>query len=278
MDAEETSEKCVFELECTNNSHPFQVRTVTIEPGNEVLVGRSRNSKRNRTQEETNLMFDSRALSHSHATLFYQDGKLYLKDLCSSNGTYLNGESIGPERAVMSEPIRRELKTGDILRFGKLRCITKHSDIVNPIEAKLTIKYPASSGESNDQPKEIMISSKSYTPYEGRQLEQTMVMEQEPKKELKKEPVYSTANKVVKRNVQIKSVNISDCGTETEGVPSSTISTQVLPDELEKQIECKNCEIISKEFYKYRKRALLTIAVCLLIIVLYQQYLTFFLN
>ncbi|XP_053668026.1 uncharacterized protein LOC128718425 [Anopheles marshallii] len=271
MDAIETSEQCEIKLECTHNSHPFQNRTVTINSGHEVLVGRCHKDKRNRNEEESNLIFDNRILSRSHATLFYQNGKLYLKDLCSANGTYVNGENIGPERADMSDPKGRELKTGDILRFGKLRSITKPRGIVGPIEAKLTIKYSASSDIStSEQPKENMISPSNYTPYEGRQLDQTKVMEKLPK-----DP-SSTANKELEMIAQTKSVNISERGTETERVPSSTISTQVLPDELEKKIECDNCATLSSEFYKYRKRALFTFVICLLIITLYQQYLNFF--
>ncbi len=54
-----------------------------------------------------------------HASLRYQDGKFFLTDLDSTNGTYLND---GPERIT-----REELKYNDMIRIGevslKFKCL-----------------------------------------------------------------------------------------------------------------------------------------------------------
>uniref|UniRef100_A0A182TIA8 FHA domain-containing protein n=1 Tax=Anopheles melas TaxID=34690 RepID=A0A182TIA8_9DIPT len=104
-------------------------------------------------------------------TLFITYHIFLKKDLCSSNGTYLNGEYIGPASEEASEPQARQLKTGDVLRFGKLRTID--GELIKPIEAKLTIQYPPSvQVEGSKQP------PANYTPCEGQQLEQTAPVEQ----------------------------------------------------------------------------------------------------
>ncbi|XP_049289285.1 uncharacterized protein LOC125767076 [Anopheles funestus] len=264
----EDSEKCIIELECTKDSQPFEPRTVTVVAGIEQIVGRYHNKKSNVHQEETSLLFDNRTLSQNHAALFYQDGKLYLKDLCSLNGTHLNGKFIGPNRDNKIEPTARELKTGDILRFGRRRVIQKLGEIVKPIEAKLTIKHSASFEQPNDQAEDSMICHSHYTPFEGRDLDTTMIAVEQPKKEF----ISSTVVKVIKRNSKSETVDITERATETEGVNSRTTSTQILPEELEKQTKCESCESISEEFYKYRKRALLVIALCLLVIIFYQLF------
>lgn len=59
----------------------------------------------------TNGFFDSRVLSRNHAAMYIdQSGKLMLKDLGSSNGTYLNDEKLD------NEPV--EVKVGDSISFG----------------------------------------------------------------------------------------------------------------------------------------------------------------
>lgn len=54
-----------------------------------------------------------------HASLRYQDGKFFLTDLDSTNGTYLNDK---PERII-----REELKDNDMIRIGdvslKFKCL-----------------------------------------------------------------------------------------------------------------------------------------------------------
>ncbi|MGB0035833.1 MAG: FHA domain-containing protein [Candidatus Acidiferrales bacterium] len=49
-------------------------------------------------------------VSGQHASLRYEEGKFFLTDLDSSNGTYLNDKKVA----------REELKDNDVLRFGEI--------------------------------------------------------------------------------------------------------------------------------------------------------------
>ncbi|CAI5757563.1 unnamed protein product [Candida verbasci] len=60
--------------------------------------------------ETNNGYFDSRVLSRNHAQIYISEGKLYLQDLGSSNGTYLNDVRLG------NDPV--EVKLNDIICLG----------------------------------------------------------------------------------------------------------------------------------------------------------------
>lgn len=77
----------------------------------------------------TNGFFDSRVLSRSHAAMFIDlnSGQLMLKDLGSSNGTYVNEERIG------TDPV--EIKIGDIIYLGfNIQADTNHKQISAKVE------------------------------------------------------------------------------------------------------------------------------------------------
>ncbi|CUM63091.1 uncharacterized protein PRCAT00000656001 [Priceomyces carsonii] len=79
--------------------------------------------------DTTNGYFDSRVLSRNHAAMFMDPstGKLMLKDLGSSNGTYVNEERIG------TEPV--EIKIGDIIYLGfNIQVDTNHKQITARVE------------------------------------------------------------------------------------------------------------------------------------------------
>ncbi|KAF8755120.1 Cell cycle arrest in response pheromone-related protein [Rhizoctonia solani] len=64
---------------------------------------------------ERNGYFDSKVLSRQHAEVWEENGKIYIKDVKSSNGTFINGDRLSAE-SVESEPC--ELKSEDIVEFG----------------------------------------------------------------------------------------------------------------------------------------------------------------
>ncbi|XP_062564077.1 sarcolemmal membrane-associated protein-like isoform X2 [Armigeres subalbatus] len=99
-------------LICRQNSHPFNNRTLFLEPHQEVKVGRS--VARNRVSEN-NAIFDCKVLSRNHAVLWYSDGKFYIKDTGSSNGTFINNVRLS-QTSTESEPY--EVSSGDIVQFG----------------------------------------------------------------------------------------------------------------------------------------------------------------
>ncbi|KAF8525040.1 hypothetical protein BU17DRAFT_41980 [Hysterangium stoloniferum] len=78
-----------------------------------VKIGRQTNAKS--VPGERNGYFDSKVLSRQHAEVWEEDGKIFIKDVKSSNGTFINGERLSPE-GVESQPF--ELKTDDIVEFG----------------------------------------------------------------------------------------------------------------------------------------------------------------
>ncbi|KAG8953780.1 hypothetical protein FRC03_011659 [Tulasnella sp. 419] len=95
-----------------NNS--FLPKQIALPPGDEhVIIGRQSDSMT--VPGERNGYFDSKALDRRHAEVWEEDGKIFIRDVKSSNGTYINGERLSPE-GVESDPF--ELRTDDILEFG----------------------------------------------------------------------------------------------------------------------------------------------------------------
>ncbi|KAF9475292.1 hypothetical protein BDN70DRAFT_996521 [Pholiota conissans] len=76
-------------------------------------IGRQTSSKT--APGERNGYFDSKVLSRQHAEVWEEGGKIFIKDVKSSNGTFINGERLSSE-SHESEPF--ELKSDDIVEFG----------------------------------------------------------------------------------------------------------------------------------------------------------------
>ncbi|XP_063219396.1 sarcolemmal membrane-associated protein-like isoform X4 [Bacillus rossius redtenbacheri] len=97
-------------LICRPNSHPFQERTLLLDQP--VKIGRSVARAR---AAPNNAIFDCKVLSRNHALLWYENGKFYLQDTKSSNGTFVNNQRLS-KGAEESPP--REVCSGDIVQFG----------------------------------------------------------------------------------------------------------------------------------------------------------------
>ncbi|XP_042860129.1 sarcolemmal membrane-associated protein-like isoform X2 [Penaeus japonicus] len=111
-------------LQCRPNSHPFpdaeagerdalyalQERTLVLDQP--VKIGRS--VARNRPATN-NAIFDCKVLSRNHAVLWYENGKFYLQDTKSSNGTFVNNQRLSKGS---EESAPREVCSGDIVQFG----------------------------------------------------------------------------------------------------------------------------------------------------------------
>ncbi len=59
-------------------------------------------------------------VSRKHATLFIEEGSLYLRDLASTNGTRINGYALEPDKSY-------KLVEGDEIEFGQLRVVLRIS-------------------------------------------------------------------------------------------------------------------------------------------------------
>ena len=108
----------VLKLECRHartGSHSFGWKQLNVPRFPETLqVGRQMAKSR---VDRTNGLFDSSLVSRNHAELWADEvGKVWIKDVKSSQGTFVNGERLSAENQA-SEP--RELRAGDRLEFGQ---------------------------------------------------------------------------------------------------------------------------------------------------------------
>lgn len=70
------------------------------------VIGRAR---------KCDIHINSQYLSKEHAMIFFENGKFYIQDLESTNGTYLNGNKL------LSHPVK--LKDNDKISFGEISFI-----------------------------------------------------------------------------------------------------------------------------------------------------------
>ncbi|CAG8599533.1 1892_t:CDS:2 [Paraglomus occultum] len=106
-----TSNTATLVLIPTNST--FNQKVINLADKARVRIGRQTNPKTVPTQY--NGYFDSKVLSRVHAEIWNDGGRLLIKDLKSSNGTFLNDQRLSPE-GTESEPT--ELQPGDKLEFG----------------------------------------------------------------------------------------------------------------------------------------------------------------
>lgn len=94
----------------------FERKTITVPYYPDVLrIGRQTNQKTIPTP--LNGYFDSKVLSRQHAEVYADrsSGRIFIRDVKSSNGTFVNGIRLSPENKE-SEP--RELREQDVLELG----------------------------------------------------------------------------------------------------------------------------------------------------------------
>ncbi|KAG5653877.1 hypothetical protein H0H81_009699 [Sphagnurus paluster] len=91
----------------------FVPKHISLIQGQHVKIGRQTNAKT--APGERNGYFDSKVLSRQHAEVWEDKSKIFIKDVKSSNGTFINGERLSIE-GQESEPF--ELKSDDIVEFG----------------------------------------------------------------------------------------------------------------------------------------------------------------
>ncbi|RDB28011.1 hypothetical protein Hypma_002244 [Hypsizygus marmoreus] len=91
----------------------FVPKHISLAHNQRVKIGRQTNAKT--APGEKNGYFDSKVLSRQHAEVWEENGQIYIKDVKSSNGTFINGERLSNE-GIESEPF--VLKSDDIVEFG----------------------------------------------------------------------------------------------------------------------------------------------------------------
>ncbi|GAA5915241.1 uncharacterized protein JCM6883_002371 [Sporobolomyces salmoneus] len=101
-------------LHLTPLNNTFVPKQISLDPpGVKVKIGRQTNAKT--VPNGTNGYFDSKVLSRAHAEVWSEENKVFIKDVKSSNGTFINGERLSPESA---ESDIFELHTDDVVEFG----------------------------------------------------------------------------------------------------------------------------------------------------------------
>jgi hypothetical protein len=103
----------VLYLSSLNGTFDRKTIQVPLEP-DRLRIGRQTNQKTVPTP--FNAFFDSKVLSRQHAEIWAdRSGKIWIRDIKSSNGTFVNGNRLSPENRE-SEP--QELQTADHLELG----------------------------------------------------------------------------------------------------------------------------------------------------------------
>lgn len=104
----------VLQLQPLNDTFARKSITIPPPPDNPVRIGRQTNQKTQPTPG--NGFFDSKVLSRQHAEISAdREGKVWIRDVKSSNGTFVNGKRLSQENRD-SEP--HPLTQGDILELG----------------------------------------------------------------------------------------------------------------------------------------------------------------
>ncbi|CAJ0651049.1 10124_t:CDS:2, partial [Entrophospora sp. SA101] len=166
-----TSQPTSINLTLEPLNDTFKRKNLVLYDNEPIKIGRSIN--KSTTPSESNGFFDSKVLSRSHAEILFEksnnvgekrknsmemkvEGKVLIKDLKSSNGTFLNGRKIGVENDEFDAV---ELNNGDLLEFGidinneqdPKTTFRKVSAIKNIKFSKLSLSAPApASSNFND--------------------------------------------------------------------------------------------------------------------------------
>lgn len=145
----------------------FERKTIQVPFYPETLrVGRQTNNKTVPTP--LNGFFDSKVLSRQHAEIWAdRQGKIWIRDVKSSNGTFVNGTRLSPENRE-SEP--HELQSSDHLELGidivsedqksvvhhKVAAKVEHAGFLNPSNNLMDMNFgdldPANGGMMMPQP------------------------------------------------------------------------------------------------------------------------------
>ncbi|EDV54279.2 uncharacterized protein Dere_GG21402 [Drosophila erecta] len=119
-------------LHCEAKSHKFETRSIFLPPNQDCKVGRLIAKSK---AGEGNAIFDCKVLSRNHAILWYTpDGKFWVKDTKSSNGTFINDNKLGSDPA--------ELHYGDIVKFGVEVIENSRQEVHGCILARVALFLP----------------------------------------------------------------------------------------------------------------------------------------
>ncbi|KAG2095089.1 SMAD/FHA domain-containing protein [Suillus discolor] len=117
----------------------FIPKHISLHNDQRVTIGRDTKKTKTIIPGERNGYFDSKVVSRQHAEIWEDSGKIYIKDVKSSNGTFINGERLSSE-GVESEPF--ELENHDIVQFGiDIIGEDNKTTICHKVEARVTCVF-----------------------------------------------------------------------------------------------------------------------------------------
>ncbi|EHA46110.1 hypothetical protein MGG_02878 [Pyricularia oryzae 70-15] len=153
----------------------FERKTISVPFSPDTLrIGRQTNARTVPTP--VNGYFDSKVLSRQHAEIWAErSGKIYIRDIKSSNGTFVNGTRLSPENRD-SEP--HELQTSDHLELGidivnedqksvvhhKVAAKVEHAGFLNPTHALMDMSF----GDIDPSGGHMMMQQMAGMPQRGR--------------------------------------------------------------------------------------------------------------
>ncbi|KAJ1549136.1 hypothetical protein HK405_009296 [Cladochytrium tenue] len=105
-----------FYENCENDAHT-QIDTKKLREGQRLRIGRMvvKEGQPLRPESETEVWFTSKVVSRSHAEMWHKDGQVYIRDVGSSSGTFLNKMRLSPSGKV-SRPY--PVRDHDVINFG----------------------------------------------------------------------------------------------------------------------------------------------------------------
>ena len=124
----------------------FERKTITVPYYPDVLrIGRQTNQKTIPTP--LNGYFDSKVLSRQHAEVYAdRQGRIFIRDVKSSNGTFVNGMRLSQENKE-SEP--RELREQDVLELG-IDIVSEDQKTVVHHKVAAKVEHAGIYGQGND--------------------------------------------------------------------------------------------------------------------------------
>jgi pSer/pThr/pTyr-binding forkhead associated (FHA) protein len=124
----------------------FERKQISVPFFPDVLrIGRQTNAKTVPTP--SNGFFDSKVLSRQHAEVWAErNGKIWIRDVKSSNGTFVNGHRLSPENRD-SEP--QELHQHDTLELG-IDIVSEDQKVIVHHKVSAKVEYVGIPGSSNN--------------------------------------------------------------------------------------------------------------------------------
>ena len=145
-----------------NSQVTFQTRTIVLNEGTEILIRRhDEGDKTDKTTE--NLLFTCKVMSNVHAKLRYSQGKFYIYDNNSTNGSFITRKNNDKLRLEVEKSYT--LNTGDILQFGHSLIGDKDGERWPCLRSEIQILEDHAESKSNlEIPNESEKTTKHHSP------------------------------------------------------------------------------------------------------------------